>query len=645
MIKFFFLIALFLVTSKTYSQSEESCFDMKQLVESEKSRFESKRNFRRTANTSNYDLSYSRLALKLDLSGSGNAITGLVTHYFIAQENNFSKIIFELDTHLTVKAIISKGQPLTYTHLNNIITVNLADTMQSGVMDSLSIDYYGNPSSTGHGSFTIDQHNGTPVLWTLSEPYGSRDWWPCKQDLTDKIDSVDIIITTAPNYKTASNGVLAYTKSDLDGSTYCWKHRYPIATYLVGIAVTNYTEFSDYVTLSNGDSLEILNYVYPEHLSSAQVDLKETISIMKYFDDVFGTYPFEKEKYGHADFGWGGGMEHQTMSFMGSYSYELIAHELAHQWFGNKITCNTWGDLWLNEGFATYATGLIYEKNAVAYWLPFKEIMMDKSKINNDLSVFIQDTTDVQRMFNENTYYKGAALLHMLRWIVGDSLFFTALKNYSTDPILSYSMATTDLVKSHFENVIGENLDEFFSDWCYGKGYPTYQFLWNFKDDQFHLKASQTTSNAEVPFFEMPIPIHVYGEGQDSLLKLDHTFSGQLFSIPLPFEVDSIAFNSELHLLTGNATNQKDILLTNLELQKDQFSIQPNPASSHFVINHSCGSCDKKISCTNEIGELIYEFSSSSTRDMVEITSWSTGTYVIKIQSEHDVQSTLLIKQ
>ena len=194
---------------------------------------------------------------------------------------------------------------------------------------------------------------------------------------------------------------------------------------------------------------------------------------IKYYSNIFGPYPFIKEKYGQVQFGWGGGMEHQTSTFIVTPNETLMAHELAHQWFGDKITCASWQDVWLNEGFATYLTSMDAEVLFPQLTLLLRKQEIEKITSVPGGSVFVDDTSNVNRIFDSRlTYIKGSHLLYMLRWILGDSLFFRGMRSYLNDPSISYGFATTKDLQKNLEKVSGGNLDYFFKEWFYGQGYP-----------------------------------------------------------------------------------------------------------------------------------------------------------------------------
>jgi len=492
------------------------------------------------------DLYYSRM--NWNINPAQMYIQGDIQHRFKMVVGGVSSISFDLESVLMVDSIKRNGSHIPFTHTADLITIYGGPWPAVGVEDSVRIYYKGAPAGSGFGSFAQSSHAGTPIIWTLSEPYGSMEWWPCKNGLDDKIDSIDVIVTCPKQYRAASNGLLV-KETVVGQNRICeWHHRYPIATYLVAIAVTNYAVYNNYVALHNGSTLPILNYVFPEDSASAAASTQVTVPILAYYDSTFHDYPFHKEKYGHAQFGWGGGMEHQTMSFMGGFSYGLIAHELAHMWYGDMITCGSWEDIWLNEGFATYLTGLSYERfSPNNSWPSWKTSTINHVLNDSTGSVFCSDTTSVGRIFSSRlSYSKGALLLHQLRWVVGDSAFFEGMRNYMNDPSVAYGYALTPDFQYHMQASSGMNLTEFFNDWYYGQGWPIYssQVVW-LKDFEYHVFINQTQSHPSVSFFEMPVPLRFKGPNLDTIIVFDHTYTGQMWTVTLPSKVDSVFFDPE----------------------------------------------------------------------------------------------------
>jgi len=520
--------------------------------------------------------------MKWDIDPHEYFIHGEITYFFNSLVENLDEFVLELSQDLQVLAIQRSGQNLSFSHQDDLIRIALGKNLQFGERDTISVTYEGIPPTSGFGSFVQDFHNGQPIIWTLSEPYGQLDWWPGKHDLVDKVDSLDIWITTPSGQLAASNGRLISITDHDNLRIHHWSHRYPIASYLIAIAVTNYEAYSHYFQLPGGDALEVLNYVYPESAESAKEQTLRTLDFLEIFSDLFGIYPFAAEKYGHAQFGWGGGMEHQTMSFMVNFGFELLAHELAHQWFGNKVTCGSWQEVWLNEGFATYMTGLAYEAlSPDLYWGIWKNNIANNATSQPGGSVFVEDTTDISRIFSGRlTYNKAAYLLHMLRWIMGDEAFFSACRNYLDSPETAYAFGTTDKLKAHLEHQSGLDLSEFFTDWYFGEGYPAYQLTWSHMQDSIMFSLGQQTSHPSVSFFEMPVPVHVYRDGEISEFILDHSYNQQRYSFYIGHaSIDSVALDPDRWILSRNNTVEE--IMTAVENGADvqqQLSIFPNPA-------------------------------------------------------------------
>ncbi len=613
----------------------------KGLIEKEKQTFIQTQTFKENSSYKKTDFLYQRMEWEVD--PAVRYISGKVTSYFKSNIEHLDSIQIDLHRNMGIDSITRNVETLDFSHTDNKISIFFPEPIHQGEIDSFSVYYHGIPTSSGFGSFETNVHgeNQTPVLWTLSEPYGAMEWWPCKQSLTDKIDSIDVIVTIPLAYKTASNGILVKNQIVGDKRIMHWKHRYPIATYLIAIAVTNYAVYSDTLFLDDNRTIDILNYVYPENLDAAKSQTPVTAEIMELYNELIGEYPFANEKYGHAQFGRGGGMEHQTMSFMGYFSFMLISHELAHQWFGDYITLGSWQDIWLNEGFATYLNALSYEHLLPDEWPVWKKTRAESILSSPGGSVFVTDTTSVGRIFNTRlSYHKGAYLLHMLRWVLGDDDFFAGIRSYFNDPEIANGFATTDQLIQHLETAGDTTLQEFFEDWYYGEGYPIYTLKYEQQENnEVTIELSQTTSHSSVDFFEMPVPVRLYNADrtQSADCRLNSTHNNQNFTVNPGFEVAAIEFDPDYWLLSKHeqVVDVHSIKLGNI-------IVYPNPAHNKIFISLPSETTIVSVKLYSLDGTIVKRFSGQLTT--LDIHQVSAGIYTLLLETNNGIYTDKIVK-
>jgi aminopeptidase N len=607
----------------------------------------SSENFRtealRSVSSSNYNVSYYRCIW--ENTPGVRSITGTVTIYFTAI-GNINSITLDLTSGLTVNSVTQRNNTLTFTRPTNGLTINFTNPIINNILDSVTINYNGTPT-TLEGYFATGTHgSGTssaPYTYTLSQPYGARYWWPCKDNLQDKADSIDIYLTYPNQYSGIANGVLASETNNGSTKTSYWKHRKPIVPYLVAFAITNY---SKQTTMFNGISTPVINYVYPENISNYNANISKLGVAFTAFQNRFGAYPFQSDNYSQTQIRPGiGGMEHQTNSFIDSWDGELMAHELMHQWFGDKVTCNTWKDIWLNEGFATYGELLYLEdlSGDGARVSALRNMAASITNVTND-GVIRNDTTSVSSIFNYTmSYLKGGYIVNMLRWVLGDTKFYQACRNYLNAPTIAYNFSRTDSLKKYMELSYGGSLTEFFNDWVYGVGYPSYNIKWNQDaNNNTIIKANQMSANSgAVPFFEMPIPVKLIGLSKDTTVILNHTNNGQIFNFPLSFQVNNIVFDPNAWILSKNNATALDAALiptgvTNIITDR-RISITPTSATSNISVVNRSNRILTSISIIDITGRVLLQQANTNT---INVSNLPKGKYVVRIK---DINNNIII--
>jgi aminopeptidase N len=590
--------------------------------------------------TEEYDVNF--YFLDVNLERTATDISGVVEIHATSKVNVLDTVLFELHDNLAINSILVDGVTNTsFTRVGSAVIV--PTTYTNGDNFIITVDYAGTPPNAatnplGGGGMTTGTSGtwGNQVTWTLSEPFSAFEWFPCKQSLTDKADSVYVFVTTDTANMAGSNGVLTNVVNVGNGKErYEWKSNYAIDYYLISIAVAEYVEYNVYANPTGAaNPILIQNFVYnnPATLPNFQTEIDNTADFLEYFSEIYGMYPFANEKYGHCMAPFGGGMEHQTMTSQGWFEDGLTAHELGHQWWGDNVTCATWADIWLNEGFATYSDYLMVEHFQSAA-NAFNQMNGTHSNVmsQNGGSVYCLDSLNTNRIFSGRlTYDKGAAIIHTLRFLVNDDpTFFNILKTYQTT--FTDSTARLDDFKLIAETVSGLDLTNFFNEWYYGEGFPTYSAQWNKINDNVVIELSQTSSMVNVtPLFTNDIEIRV--TGTNGLVETQiFSVNGNTVSLSLPFTEDviSVQIDPNNWVLNEIGTITENTGLVSIEEKENEILIYPNPVVDELFISNS--NEFKEALLFDVKGQMVNSFKLVDGLNSVSVKNLSKGTYILKM--------------
>jgi aminopeptidase N len=582
--------------------------------------------------SSTFDITSQSLDLVVD--PATGYLTGKVTTGFLAREDLLN-IQLDLSSNMVVRSIDWQGVPLAFSHgSDDTLRITMSDTIRKGQWASLEISYEGLPRTTGFGSYVVSTQHGIPVVSTLSEPYGARDWWPCKQDLADKFDTLNVWVTVPENYSVASNGILEQiVPKENDQVQFRWKHRYPIVTYLVAFAATQYEIFTDSVQLSTG-YLPVQNFIYPGSSPAFKEERLSVLPVLQWCDTLLGPYPFHLEKYGHAQSPFGGGMEHQTISFMGSFNIELVAHELVHHYFGNMITCRSWQEIFINEGFASFLGGYYFTQIQDGFWWPkWLEVKRNQVFSLPDGSVFVRDTSDFRPIFNSRlTYAKGGLILNMLRYTMGDQAFFDALRSILRDESLRYGFGGVDDMVRHFSLAHGSDLTWYFDQWYYGEGHPRITVSAEYSAERIDLRVEQEPTHPSVPFFKGKLPIQLRFSDRDTTLQLwmDQKQQTYSFYVDEAYKIQQLSFDPDMDVLFEPVS--VSLKASDAFAQRTLTQMYPNPVSGELLVDIHPKTEGKKILVLwNALGQNVLETTTESNFLRIPVHDLMPGSYWLEL--------------
>jgi hypothetical protein len=469
-----------------------------------------------------YNIVYHRISITINPGSSGAISNGSVTTWFKTTAANVTSIGFDLNQSMTVSSITYHGTALlaaNLSHSSNVLLMTLPNIATVGTLDSVTIYYSGTPvSPTTTIPSGYNYSSSKQAIYTLGESFTGSTWWPCHDSLTDKIDSVDLIVTTPSAYRAGGNGLVTETISG--SNRICtWKTRYPIATYMINFAAGNYVNYQ-YSINTGGTNLPVMNYLYStDDNTTYENDVNVIQTILPAYVTLLNTnYPFLTEKYGIADcYGSWGALEVQSMTFCssGTFDESTLAHELSHQWFGDKVTTNNWHEIWLNEGFAEFFQYVIYPELLQSASAAASSRSNLKSEVTTTSTVYVPNISNVDNIFIPSSslaqpYEKGAMTLSMLRAWLGATNFYNALYYYVNAPGLAYNFTSVDSLEYYMQAQTPNSLTNFFNEWVNNEGRATYAVKYQYVTNGVYIQLTQSrTASPDPGYFDMPVPLEI----------------------------------------------------------------------------------------------------------------------------------------
>ena len=608
-----------------------------------------------------YDVKFYKIDIEANDSTSDlKGYAEIIAEIIVPSLNLFT---LELASKVHVDSVLMNGSKTSFSRDGDLLFVHTSTPLPSGVNCSVRVYY----SATGieNDSFFSAVSNNKDIIWdisatwTLSEPYNAKYWFPCKQHLPDKADSAYIFITVPENLKAGAPGILtAVTQMPEGKKRYEWKTRYPIAYYLLSYSVADYQEYTIYAYPKDMKPIPVQNYIYNRkgYLEKNKNDIDATIALIELYSELFTPYPFADEKYGHCVAPMGGGMEHQTMTTIVNFNFLLVAHELAHQWFGNLVTCASFQDIWINEGFATYAEYLALERMSTPEralsWLRHTHM---SATWTQDGSLFVpaDQHYDVLRIFDMNlSYKKGGAIVHNIRRIINDdNKFFDVLRGFLRK--YSFSVATGMDFKHFLEEETGIDFTHFFEQWYFGEGFPIFDVSWKAETFNSTLETGNIEilfehigSSASTPLFTTDLDVRIVKENNvDTIVQVPIRSNRDFFNLKITDNVKYIEIDPDYWVLkTVRTNNLVNVFPTDDNFVKCDAHVKRRQNLLVSFADKTDRNC--RVRLTNTTGDKVYaDITVNQKKETtIKMEELPNGTYLLHVQNGKNLYVRKILK-
>jgi aminopeptidase N len=593
----------------------------------------------------NYDIRF--YFLDLNISDSSTYIAGHVAVHLTVNDQTGQQIMLDMLHLLHADSVKVNQEKAVFSHSENILNVSLPILPAGDSLVVIDVFYHGLGKNAGEVTGVFNKSSASVnkrFTWTLSESFHALSWFPCKQSLTDKADSVYVFLNTDKNLKAGSNGLLTASKDLPDNRVrYEWKCRHPIDYYLISFAVGDYMEYSFYAPVNDTDSVLVQNYIYnsQDYFNQNKSLIDRTSGLITLFSGLFGDYPYKNEKYGHCVAPSGGGMEHQTMTTLANFSFLLVAHELAHQWFGDYVTCATWQDIWINEGFASYSEYLanqyLVSQSEADSWIVRTQ---DYVKTIPGGSVYVpgEFANSEDRIFDYRlTYAKGAAIIHMIRQEVGnDQLFLDILREF----LIRYknNTATGNDMRDLCSEMTGRSFDLFFEQWYKGEGYPVLAVNWFHRNDTLYVRSLETPSSS-TPLFNSLVEYQVSLNNRDTIITHRQESGLDNWQVYLHGQISSVIVDPH-HWLLMDVTGVNRIG----NEQEIHFMLTPNPARDKITLQFADPVYNYIVYIADSSGRIIFTEEANTSEKIIDVGYLAKGMYFVIINEKNDFYQTRFIK-